>query len=256
MVGDKRDRGTGIFLAAVAGTIAVSLAMTATALAQSAAAPRPPTTAPTTASPPATAAPRPAAPTTAAPTTAIPPAAAAAASPQTGPQWIKLCSPDPATKKNLCLVQLEIFADTGQFIASATFRSVQDDPKMQFILGVPPGMLLQPGMRVQVDDGKQSELKYSICFPNTCFADMDINADFVKTVKGGKQLVIAAINQAAQTVSFPISLAGFTKIYDGAGVDPNTPTGQAALDALTASLKAHADEARQRLISQQQGRPQ
>jgi len=98
-------------------------------------------------------------------------------------------------------------------------------------------------------------LMYSICFPNTCFADLDITADFVKTVRGGKQLTISAVNQGAQSISFPISLAGFTKAYDGAGVDPNTPTGQAALDALSASLKAHADEARQRLIDQQQALP-
>jgi invasion protein IalB len=152
------------------------------------------------------------------------------------------------------MVQEEIFADTGQFIASAGIRSVQDDPKMLFILGVPLGMQIQPGLRMQVDDGKQSELKFSICIPSQCYADMEINADFVKTVKSGKQLIVGAINHMGQTVTFPISLAGFTKAYDSAGVDPNTPTGQAALDALSASLKAHADEARQRLIGQQQTR--
>ena len=239
MAGDKRDRGTGIFLAAAAGTIAVSLAMTAAALAQSAAGPRPATPAPLV-------------------TTPAPAAAATAAPPQpAGAQWIKLCSPDATTKKNLCQVRLEIPADTGQFVASVAIQSVQDDPKLLFIVGVPPGIMIQPGMRVQIDDSKtQSELKYTVCLPNVCFADMDITADFVKTMRPGKQLVILAINYAGQTMSFPLSLSGFTKAYDGPGVDPNTPTGQAALDALTASLKAHADEARQRLISQQQGRPQ
>ena len=101
--------------------------------------------------------------------------------------------------------------------------------KMQFIIGVPPGMLLQPGIHTQVDDAKtQSVLAYSICFPNTCFADMDATADFLKQIRGGKQITIIAINQGAQTISFPISLAGFAKAYDGAGIDPNTPTGQAA----------------------------
>jgi invasion protein IalB len=255
MAGEKRDRGRATRLAATAGAIGMAVAMTTTGMAQTITAPTAtprPTTAP---SAPAPAAPRP---TVAAPPAAPAPQAGAASqqAAQSGPQWIKLCSPDPSTKKNLCLVQHEIVADTGQFIASATFRSVQDDPKMLFILGVPPGMMLQPGLRVQVDEGKQSELKYTICFPNTCFADMEANPDFLKSVRAGKQLVIIAVNQAAQTVSFPLTLAGFSKAYDSAGVDPNTPTGQAALDALSASLKAHADEARQRLISQQQTRPQ
>jgi invasion protein IalB len=224
MAGEKRDGGNAIFLAVAAASLMV-LALTGTALAQAASA-------------------------------GAAGAAGAAAAPQAGaPQWIKLCSPDATTKKNLCLVQLEIYADTGQFIASATFRMTQDDPKMQFIIGVPPGMLLQPGIQVQVDTGKQTPITYSICFPNTCFGDLDINADFVKTVRGGKQLTVSAVSQSGQPVSFPISLAGFIKAYDGAGVDPNTPTGQAALDALSASLKAHADEARQRLIDQQQALP-
>lgn len=245
----KRDRGNGIFLAVAAGTVGAVMAMTATALAQ----------APTK---PATPAPQPAptlqlSPPAAQPAPAAPTVGGQAAAGQPGaPQWIKLCSPDATTKKNLCLVQLEIYADTGQFIASATIRTVQDDPKSQFIIGVPPGMLLQPGIQVQIDTGKQQTLTYSICFPNTCFADMDTTADFLKQIRGGKQLTIAAVNQGAQTISFPISLAGFAKAYDGAGVDPNTPTGQAALDALSASLKAHADEARQRLIDQQAARPQ
>jgi invasion protein IalB len=225
MAGEKRERGKSILVAAAAASVTV-LALAGTALAQAAA-----------------------------PGAAGAAGAAGGAAQQGAPQWIKLCSPDATTKKNLCLVQQEIYADTGQFIASATFRMTQDDPKMQFIIGVPPGMLIQPGIQVQIDMGKQMPLMYSICFPNTCFADLDINADFVKTVRGGKQLTISAVNQGAQSISFPISLAGFTKAYDGAGVDPNTPTGQAALDALSASLKAHADEARQRLIDQQQALP-
>jgi invasion protein IalB len=219
MAGERRDRGMGIGAVVAAGTLAALLSLTATAMAQA-------------------------------------PAAGAAAGQPAPPMWIKLCSPDATTKKNLCLIQEEIYADTGQFIASAAIRTVQDDPKMTLIIGVPPGMLLQPGLQIAVDTGKMQPLMYSICFPNTCFADMDLTADFLKSVRGGKQLMIAAVNQGAQAVSFPLSLSGFAKAYDGAGVDPNTPTGQAALDALSASLKAHADEARQRLIEQQQTRPQ
>jgi invasion protein IalB len=242
MAGEKRDHGIGILLAAAAGSIAAVVAMTATAFAQAPAAPGSTLTLPGLAAGAAAA--------------AAPQAGAAQAGAAPAPQWIKLCSPDPTTKKNLCLIQEEIYADTGQLIASATIRSVQDDPKLQFIVGVPPGMLLQPGVQFQIDmTGKPQMLMYTICFPNTCYADMDITADFVKPMRTGKQLVVAAINQAGQPETFPISLAGFSKVYDGPGIDPNTPTGQATLNALTASLQAHADAARQALITQQQQRP-
>jgi invasion protein IalB len=224
MAGNGRN-GRRVLRRVVAGSVGVLLALTATAMAQ-------------------------------APTVPGAAAAAGANQPPPAPQWIKICSPDPNTKKNLCLIQEEIYADTGQFIASATMRTVQDDPKMQFIIGVPPGMLIQPGLQVQVDSGKQTPLAYSICFPNTCFADADATADLLKSIRAGKQLTIAAINSSGQTASFSISLSGFSKAYDGPGIDPNTPSGQATLDALNASLQAHAQAARQTLIDQQQQRPQ
>jgi invasion protein IalB len=188
-------------------------------------------------------------------------AAAAPLQPPAGqpgqPQWIKFCSADPASKKNLCMVQQEVFADTGQFIVSAAIRTIQDDPKLQLIVGVPLAMQIQPGVRAQIDQGKQSELKYSICVPpNTCFADTEITADFIKSLKSGGTLTVLSMSASGKPIPFQITLSGFTKAYDGPGVDPNSPTGQAQLDALSQSLKAHADEARQKLIEQQQARPQ
>ncbi len=165
-------------------------------------------------------------------------------------QWVKICSEDPNTNKRLCLVTQELHADTGQFIASATLRQFAGEDKTTFIAAVPPGMLLQPGLRAQVDDGKQYEIKYSICFPNACYADVEVDNDFIDAMKAGGQLMITALNQQAKGISFPLTLVGFTKTFESEGVDPTA--GRAQLEDLTKSLKAHADEARQKLIEQQQ----
>ena len=165
------------------------------------------------------------------------------------PQWIKICSTDPNTEKELCLVTQELRADTGQFIASATIRQIVGDPTTTFIAAVPPGMLLQPGLRAQIDQGKHYEIKYGICFPNACYGDIEINEDFVNAMKAGGQLMITTLNQQGKSIAFPLTLLGFTKVYDGEGVDPTT--GQAKLEDLSKSLKAAAEEARQKLIEQQ-----
>ena len=167
--------------------------------------------------------------------------------------WTKICSPDPNTKKNVCAVRLEVADSTGQqLLASATVQTRQDDPKMLLIVSVPPGMLIRPGIQIVIDTNKPMPLAYTICAPNACYADTDFTADNLKALRAGKQLTIAAINEVAQQVSMPISLAGFAKAYDGPGVDPNSPSGQATLDALTSSLQQHADQARQTLTNQQQ----
>ena len=53
--------------------------------------------------------------------------------------WAKLCNTDPASGKELCLTIQEIRADTGQFIASATVRTIAGDAKKSLITAVPAG---------------------------------------------------------------------------------------------------------------------
>ena len=177
---------------------------------------------------------------------------ASAPAPTPGPDspWAKLCNADPASGKELCLVIQEIRADTGQFIASATIRTIAGDTKKSLIAAVPPGMLLQPGLRVQIDDGEQIEVKYGICFPNACYGELEVSDDFVGKLKAGGKLTLTTLNQQAKPVNFPMTLSGFTKAYDGAGLD------QAALQAresdLADALARRAENARQKLIEQQQ----
>jgi invasion protein IalB len=178
------------------------------------------------------------------------PPAEAAAPPEAPPSWAKLCNADPASGKQLCLTIQEIRADTGQFIASATVRTIDGDAKKSLITAVPPGMLLQPGLRVTIDEGPQQEMKYGICFPNACYGELEINDEFIGKLKAGGRLIITTLNQQGKPVNFPMTLAGFTKAYDGQGLD------QAALqereNELQDALTRRAESARQKLIEQQQ----
>jgi invasion protein IalB len=176
-------------------------------------------------------------------------APAAAPAPAAG-KWIKVCNTDPATNKELCLVTQELRADTGQFIVSATLRQFTGDPKISFIVAVPPGLLLQPGLQTQVDDNGAQAMKYGICFPNACYAEAAVDDAFIASLKKGNQLTVTALNQQGKPVSFPLTLSGFTKSYDGAGLDAQAA--QAAQQELNAALQRRAEEARQRLIQQQQ----
>jgi invasion protein IalB len=197
----------------------------------------------------------------AAPRAAAPAAGANANAPvSSDSRWIKVCGAEQATKKQLCQVIQELTAETGQFIASVNLQKLEGEPKMVFAVGVAmpaTGVLVGPGMRAQIDDGKQYEVKFSLCFPDRCFADMQIDETFITAMKsGGNLTLLIATQQGAQVRALPIplTLVGFTKAYDGAGVDPSAA--QAMRDDLAKSLKAHADEARQKLLEeQQQARP-
>lgn len=178
--------------------------------------------------------------------------AEAPAAPPGGPEspWAKLCNTDPATGKELCLTIQEIRADTGQFIASATIRTIAGDTKKSLITAVPPGMLLQPGLRIQIDDQPQVEVKYGICFPNACYGELEVDDAFVTKLKAGGRLTLTTLNQQAKPVNFPMSLSGFTKAFDGAGMDQAAQ--QARESELADALARRAENARQKLIEQQQ----
>jgi invasion protein IalB len=171
------------------------------------------------------------------PPKAAPPPAAAPGP----PAWSKLCNTDAASQKELCLVLQEIRNDQGQVVATATVRQITGDSKISFIVSVPPGMLLQPGLRAQIDTGKQFEIKYGICFPNACYGELEVNSDFIDSMKGGSKLIVTAVTPKAQGINIPMSLVGFTKAYDGAGQSQ---------DELSKALEASAELARKKLIEQ------
>ena len=187
------------------------------------------------------------------------PAPAAKGDPQQQPQdtqqavaipspWTKICNRDPAVNKEVCLVAQDIRAETGQFLASVAVRELEAEPKKQFIIAVPPGMQLQPGMRVVIDKHEPLAARYSICFPNACYGDMDIDAKFVDVMKKGQALTVQAINQVGRTVNFTLVLKDFAKAYDGPPVDPKEV--QAQQERLKEGMQRQADEALKKMEGQ------
>ena len=121
--------------------------------------------------------------------------------------------------------------------------------KKAFVLAVPPGMLIQPGLRAKVDDGAETQVPFGICLPNACYGELEVNADFIASLKKGGQLTITVMNAQAKPVSFPITLAGFTKAYDGEGLDPSAMAKRQ--EDLNKALQQRIAEERKRLKEQQ-----
>ncbi len=178
-------------------------------------------------------------------------AKAPAAGAQTAPApitWVKICNEDPKSKKKLCMVAQELRAETGQFLASVALRELEGQKRKSLVIAITPGMLLKPGLSIQIDKGKQSKGGYGICFPNACYSEIVVNENYVAQLKKGAKLSLTTLNQQAQPVRFDLTLSGFTAAYDGDPVDPN----KAANDQkkLQDQLKKRAEEQRQKLLEQ------
>lgn len=163
--------------------------------------------------------------------------------------WVKVCNVDPKVDKQVCLTTQELRTNTGQFLASVALREIDGEARKALLIAVPTGMLIQPGLRVQVDAGKQTQAKYGICFPNACYSELVIDAGFVTTMKQGGKIILTTLNQQAKAIPLEMTLIGFTKVYDGDPMD--VAELQAKQEQLQEELQRRAEEARNKLIEAQ-----
>jgi invasion protein IalB len=134
-------------------------------------------------------------------------------------RWTKLCQPADANTKETCGITQQLIAETGQVLAVVTVIE-EKGAQRQFRIAVPFGMLLQPGLRVVIDQNQPIEVKYTICGQGGCLADLEINDDFIGNLKKGKTLLVQMINHMGRTVNITFPLNDFAKSYDGPPVDP------------------------------------
>lgn len=163
--------------------------------------------------------------------------------------WTKACSANPETQKEVCFISIELRTDTGQFLANVAIQEVEGEARKKLLTAVPTGVLIQPGLRIQIDESQPVQAKYSICAPNACYAELAIDDNFVNAMKQGGQMRVAPFNQQGKEIVFNMTLIGFTKVYDGEPM--NLAELQARQEELQNELQKRADEARQKLIDAQ-----
>jgi len=179
---------------------------------------------------------------------AAPAAAAAPAQPAAEQvMWVKLCEKAPVMTqkdgkdvredKSICLTHHErLDGNTGMVLVSAAIRQVEGQDKQHLMVMVPLGMALQPGLRAsvyskelwdkaqkneKVDDAnlKPEQLKFTLCHPAGCTAEIELTKEFIDKLKTNAGLMIFSINGSGQVIAFPVPLTGFAKALDGAPAD-------------------------------------
>lgn len=183
---------------------------------------------------------------------AAPAAKDAAAAPAGGAAnksaWVKLCEKAAFNKKdkdgkevkeekNICLTHHErLDGNTGMVLVSAAIRQVDGSDKQHLMVMVPIGMAIPAGVRAAVYSKEQwekaaknekidekalkpIELKYSLCHPAGCTAEVEATAEVMNQMKSGAGLMVLAMNAAAQPIGFPVPLDGFGEAIAGKPVN-------------------------------------
>jgi len=147
--------------------------------------------------------------------TPAPQADAAAANTPAPPGWVARCSSASRDAPLECAVeQTAVLTKTGQLIVLLNIRVASDTRQPIAIVQLPLGLNLPAGAKLQVDDGKVSELQIQTCEQRGCYANSPIPADMLAAMKTGKQLKVSFQNLAKESITIPMPLADFAAAYD------------------------------------------
>jgi invasion protein IalB len=179
--------------------------------------------------------------------------------------WVKLCDDEETQSRyvgksslGVCLTHHErLDGNSGNVLVSVAVRQIEGHDKQYFMVMVPPGMQLQPGMRVsmypkdqwelvqkneKVDETKLKTLKlnYTQCQSTGCTAESETTPELINELKTFGGMVIWAINASGQPVGFPVPLVGFADAL--AGPPMNNQKYTKARQALIEQIKQRAQQ--------------
>ncbi|MEP3233710.1 MAG: invasion associated locus B family protein [Hyphomicrobiales bacterium] len=172
---------------------------------------------------------------------------AAAKKPANNP-WLKICEVNKDTKKEICVMNIQVLSPEQKPIAQVRIVEQKGAAKKLLSIIMPPGLLIQPGMRIQVDKTNIGTAKFQVCTPQACIAETTLGSKFIGSLKRGNEMNIVGIDQARKQAGFKVTLSGFTAAYDGDPIDPKEL--QEKTETLQQKLQRKADEARQRLLEE------
>jgi len=146
---------------------------------------------------------------------ATPAPAAESANTPAPPGWVARCSSASRGAPLECAIeQSAVLTKTGQLIVLINIRVASDTRTPIAVVQLPLGLNLPAGAKLQVDDGKTTDLQIQTCEQRGCYANTPIAADMLAAMKSGKQLKVSFQNLAKEVISIPMPLTDFAAAYD------------------------------------------
>ena len=131
------------------------------------------------------------------------------------PGWVARCSsPSRDAPLECAMEQSAVLTKTGQLVALVNIRVPGDTRAPIALVQLPLGLNLQAGAKLQVDDGKTTDLPIQTCENRGCYASVPISPETLNALRAGKQLKIIFQDLAKETIAIPMPLTDFTAAYD------------------------------------------
>jgi invasion protein IalB len=138
--------------------------------------------------------------------------------PLTYAPWRKLCfkATRNVESKLVCRTTIDGKFDTGQIAIRVDLTEREGDPVVRLQIFVPPGSLLQPGVKLTVDQGASLQVPYVICLTNICVAGSVATDSLVHDLETGRTLAVETVNFNLMNAISSLPLKQFAEVYRGA----------------------------------------
>lgn len=148
-------------------------------------------------------------------TPATPATRQAEPAPAAQPGWNARCtSASRAAPLECAMEQTAVLSKTGQLIVLVNIRVPADTRAPVALVQLPLGLHLPGGAKLQVDDGKATDLQIQTCENRGCYAGSAIAPDLLAALRSGKQLKVSFQNLGKENITIPIPLTDFAAAYD------------------------------------------
>jgi invasion protein IalB len=120
---------------------------------------------------------------------------------------------DDKTFKSCEMQQILEETSSGKAFIRISILYPRDSDKPVLRIITPIGVLLQAGLKIKIDDGRENTLPFAICIakPAACVVELAMSNDMVAAMKRGNGGEFKLTFPRNQVVAAPFSLAGFTK---------------------------------------------
>jgi len=136
---------------------------------------------------------------------------------QTSPadnNWASGCTASTRSGPLDCsAAQQVIDANTGRLRALLRVRVPGDTKSPVMLVQMPLGLYLPGQLTLSVDGAAATTVAFQTCDASGCYAGMEVTPTLLSTMLKGQTLTLQAQDQARESISVPIALAGFAKAY-------------------------------------------
>ncbi len=142
---------------------------------------------------------------------AVDPAPAASNKP-----WNVRCNKDDKGKEitepkrgNCEIFQRLVVKESGKRFVEAAIGFPKDKSTARGIFIVPLGVLLQPGMTLKIDDGKEFKFQARYCDGSGCFGFVDLNDALLDSMRKGTKLTVTFQALNKKSIGVELTLKDF-----------------------------------------------